>query len=343
MRLVEIDRRPWQEGRFARNPATSTPARRPGLLRRTSHVDMSRLGASMQDGVLLAGSARDQRTTDGQPPSPDVLGQAAVRAVLGANRVLRELDVRSDAVAERVAPLLGLTVASGFRAAVDACVPDERDAKSPLYLLLDDLPVAALIAGYADLFLRAPDEPETDERRAAQSLKSDICAGWATEATMMQEIRRTGKIPTPHGPPAPRLESDDDPHAWHEIPELAAGAMRRRRRIDVLPGDTIEIEAMFRDSHVDAEGKETVVHEYSLAATADPETHEILSCEATPRVLPWPECPRAMASAGRLVGQPLGDLRHFVRANLLGTSTCTHLNDLLRSLADVEPLLRHAR
>ena len=82
---------------------------------------------------------------------------------------------------------------------------------------------------------------------------------------------------------------------------------------------------------------------HALLATADPNNLEILSCQATPRVLPWTECPRAALSAGRLVGHCLDDLRRFVRADLVGTSTCTHLNDLLRSLADVEPLLRYDR
>ena len=36
-------------------------------------------------------------------------------------------------------------------------------------------------------------------------------------------------------------------------------------------------------------------------------------------------------------------LRGFVRQGLTGTSTCTHLNDLLRSLADVAPLAREMR
>jgi hypothetical protein len=58
----------------------------------------------------------------------------------------------------------------------------------------------------------------------------------------------------------------------------------------------------------------------------------IVACVATPRVLPWSECPQAAASAGRLVGQRVGDLRALVRDDLVGTSTCTHLNDLLSSL-----------
>jgi hypothetical protein len=57
-------------------------------------------------------------------------------------------------------------------------------------------------------------------------------------------------------------------------------------------------------------------------------------------VLPWPECPGAAASAGELVGRTVPDVRAYVRANLRGISTCTHLNDLLCSLADVAPLIR---
>jgi hypothetical protein len=308
---------------------------------------MSRVGESMQHGILLTGAARDLRSGeklyDAATCDAQVLGEASIGASLGANRLLAKLESTPHTSAGPLASLIGRPVGAGFRAAVDTCVPEERDAKTPLYLLLDDLPVASLIAGYADLYLSQADEPETKERRAAQSVKADICAGWASEATMMQEIDRTGKIPTPLGPPAPRLESDEDPSGWHAIPPLARGAMRRRRRIDVLPGETIEIDAMFRDSHVDSEGIETVVHEYALLATADPNNLEILSCQATPRVLPWTECPRAALSAGRLVGHCLDDLRRFVRADLVGTSTCTHLNDLLRSLADVEPLLRYDR
>jgi hypothetical protein len=64
--------------------------------------------------------------------------------------------------------------------------------------------------------------------------------------------------------------------------------------------------------------------------------HTVLTIAATANVLPWQECPRALASAGRLAGQPVADLRRVVRREFTGTSTCTHLNDVLRLLADVE-------
>jgi hypothetical protein len=57
-------------------------------------------------------------------------------------------------------------------------------------------------------------------------------------------------------------------------------------------------------------------------------------------VLPYPECPWAAASAQRLEGVNVADLPTVVKQEFAGTSTCTHLNDLLRSLRDVHRLSR---
>ena len=59
--------------------------------------------------------------------------------------------------------------------------------------------------------------------------------------------------------------------------------------------------------------------------------------------LPWQECPGAVASAARITGMTLQELHFRVRRELSGTSTCTHLNDLLRSVADVEALIARLR
>jgi hypothetical protein len=80
------------------------------------------------------------------------------------------------------------------------------------------------------------------------------------------------------------------------------------------------------------------VHEYTVEASISPDASTVLSCEATPRVLPWLECPQAAASARRLAGMKVLGLRPQVRAELVGPTTCTHLNDVLRELEDVVAL-----
>jgi len=46
-----------------------------------------------------------------------------------------------------------------------------------------------------------------------------------------------------------------------------------------------------------------------------------------------------VAGAQRVVGEPLTSLRAFVRGEMQGDTICTHLNDRLRSLADVPTLV----
>jgi hypothetical protein len=92
---------------------------------------------------------------------------------------------------------------------------------------------------------------------------------------------------------------------------------------------------------MDDEGTETVVHEFVIGLVLDGRDLRVVDSTATPRVLPWFECPEAAGSAERLVGRPLDGLRASVRAEFLGTSTCTHLNDALRAFEDVPALVRH--
>ena len=176
--------------------------------------------------------------------------------------------------------------------------------------------------------------------RSGEGPKADICSGWRNEGTMMESIRADRGVPVTVGPAAPSITADAaiDPLGWHALGDLPIGAMRRRRLIDVTDGECWQINAMFRDTHVDPDGSETVLHEYSLTAKVDRETGRFTECSAIPRVLPWVECPVAAASAWRLAGHHVNDVRQFVRADLRGTSTCTHLNDLLRSLGDVNTL-----
>jgi hypothetical protein len=159
---------------------------------------------------------------------------------------------------------------------------------------------------------------------------------------MEDAIRETGIPLLGWGPPAPDLGRLDDPWAWHEVGDLPATSLRRRRLIDVASWDAdpdvLEVLTHFRDSYWEPDLTETVVHEYRLRVLVDQVDGTVRLAEAVPGPLPAPECPSAAASASRLVGRPVASLRTVVREEFTGTSTCTHLNDVFRSLADVGQL-----
>jgi hypothetical protein len=318
------------------DPVQPAPRRRPGSVRRTSTIDTFR-PAGFDAEANVIGRARDL-LTDGDGEAR-VLGNAVVTARLKA-RSHDLLAIETDPVAPALEGLLGAIVGPGFRAKVDGVVPDRRDHGDLLYLLLDDLPGATLVAGYAMLHAGMVPKPSDDEYLIA---RSDLCAGWAADGAMMTLIREHGRSPAPMGCDAPPVARADDPDAWHALPELAPNAMRRLRRLDVMPptadGAPAAVDVFFRDSHVDGEGRETIVHEYSVAASVDVAARTIATIDARADVLPWRECPQAIASASRLVGRTLAGLRPYVRGEFIGTTTCTHLNDVLRGLTDVDHML----
>ena len=324
---------PGSEG--PQSPVAATPRRMPGSIRRTSTIDTVR-PEGPTGRMVMHGHARDLVTHGDDTSSAthaDVLAE-----VSGANREL--VEITTTPACTGVEALVGAVVGPGFRARAEEIAPGERDAHTLLYLLLDDLPGAALVSGYALLRSDTVSPGRNDEYLATAS---DMCAGWASDGTMIAIIRKHDQNPTPFGPPAPALGRDDDPIAFHELPQLPPGSMRRLRRIDVLASvgtsSTHPVDVFFRDTHVDDDGLETVVHEYSVAASVDAATRAIVDIEAVADVLPWVECPGAVASATRLVGHTLGDLRPHVRSTFVGTTTCTHLNDVLRGLSDIDVLL----
>jgi hypothetical protein len=234
---------------------------------------------------------------------------------------------------QKLSKLVGARAFSGFRNAVESALPAEAQSHSVRFQLLDELPAAVLASGRA---MRAAGLA-IDMRRAA--LPVDICAGWAAGGTLLTGMTEFGP-PLLVGPKAPALEGDDDVLAWHTIAPLPAHATRRCRRLDIWEeGGRAWIDSFFRDSHVDAAGVETVVHEWRVRAELDPATRRFVSAAAHMGPLPYPECPGAAASAGRLVGMSCDGLRRTVRSSFVGTPTCTHLNDTLRSMEDVAALL----
>ena len=317
-------------------PTTGNPPRRPRSARRTTSIDMTRDEGSL-DPVYLTGRARDLWTAaDGTVTE---LGSATLSATIELiGRVVRHVEVTPPVAS--MSRLAGAPAMSGFRAAADNAAPELRRARDLRYTLLDDVPVATLISGHA----LSASNLLGDVAKAGYYLPvADQCAGFATGGLLMTSFQ-AGDPVIVTGPKAPDLDHGQDPGdpwAWHEVAALPRHAMRRRRRIDVYEerAGRVGIDAMFRDTYVRSDGVETIIHEYTLDAVVDTETGVIVDARATPRVLPWQECPGAVASAARITGMTLQELHFRVRRELFGTSTCTHLNDLLRSVADVASLI----
>jgi hypothetical protein len=331
------------------DPVPATNDRRPSSVRRTSSIDPARPDG-FRGALVMTARGRDLRTTSDS--TSVVIDQVDLSLRVDAmNRQV--LTITSSPAHPGLDRLVGCPVGPGFRSRVAEACPGEREAGTLLHLLLDDLPGAALVSGYsaqrAGVLDRPRRRPEHDTGRTSglagmMASQEDLCAGWAHEGTLMVTIRSSGEIPVSTGPPAPTLERDDDPVAWHPMPPLPPHGMRRRRRLDLVgpdgPGEAYRFDVHFRDSHMDQDGVEWVVHEYSATGALDDVGGRVLDVAAKAHVLPWMECPGARASAERLSGMPIPDLRARVRREFTGTSTCTHLNDTLRSLGDLEALVR---
>jgi hypothetical protein len=309
---------------------TTTPPRPERSVRLTSHMDIE----AIDGGLLLKGAARELRTENGKG---EQVGASSVEARLGPDRVLLSVDVEPDD--GTAYGLVGRVVGRGFRSAVSGLFDHSDSSGGTLRILLDDLPAAALISGYAALY--AGEVDIQTKHLEAGLLQADICSGWRSDGTMLVTVRERGHLPVPIGPPANSVGPDDDPDAWHDSGPLAARAMRRRRLVQIADGDPIAVFAMFRDNHVDGDGVESVLHEYTLNADLDRHTRVLTSCRAEPRVLPWPECPSAADSARRVEGRRIDELGAFVSKQLRGIGTCTHLNDLLHSLTRVPALFAY--
>lgn len=311
-------------------PVQTWPPLVAGALRRTSTIDTHPGAGPGESEVELR--ARDVAAREAN--TIVVLGEVRLRAHL-ADRVIEALASEpSDA---RLEELLGARVGPGFRSTANKLLPDEARQASLLHLLLDDWVGAALVSGYAlqhtaiTLGVERKLPPGTADNMAG------ICAGFASDASLVPYAQRNGTIPSVHGPVAPPLV-----HAgMHSVEPLRAHAMRRFRRLDLGPVDagSAEFGAHFRDTHVDGDLVETIVHEYTVAGSVDTSTRTVTSVTATVQVLPWQECPGAIGSAARARGMALSQMRDRVRGEFVGTSTCTHLNDTLRAIADLDALL----
>lgn len=287
--------------------------------------------------LTLVGHTRDIFTADDSQLHDVDSARLEATVDFFGGRVLTEIGL--DPPEPRLDGLVGSVAASGFRAKADSLAPELRASRDPRYLLVDDIPVCTLISGQA---VSASGEVDAGSKSGYLPV-ADQCAGFVTGGLIMNSFTTTGHSVVVTGPVAPDLRDPDDRAGWHEMAPLPKHAMRRARRIDVQrdPTDTTAylIDAMFRDTYVRPDGVETIIHEYEVRGAVDKDTARITSMVSIPHVLPWQECPGAVGSASGTVGMTLPELHSRVRGELQGTSTCTHLNDLYRSLGDCESMI----
>lgn len=321
------------------DPTAGTPPRRPGSIRRTSTIDSAR-PEGFTGPVLQTGLARDLITTvDG---TVAVVATAEMHVVTDYTQGTLVRELTTAPAVDGLDALIGVRAGGGFRKVLDLETSAERGSLP--YLLLDDVPGATLVSGVGMTIAAHRGDAELEEFRTRMKTQprlqvADLCAGWQAGGTLLSHLE-DGRPPVLLGPVALSVIDGDDPDAWHALEPLPNESTRRARRIDVWRDDLVHVDVFFRDSLMGHDGVETVVHEYTVDATVDPETMTVVACRAEPHVLPWRECPEAIASAGRVVGWPVLKLRPEVRAQLVGPSTCTHLNDVLRGLEDVDWLAR---
>ena len=316
-----------------------SPLRPPRSIRRTSSLETN--WPDGQSGNLrLVGRARDAVTGE-TGGAPIVCAMDAFEAELQWDRTI--MAITSRPMRENIGRLVGARGGGHLRSALEELLPDERRSATPLHLILDDISGASLVAGWA--WSRWNPEwrggieaaAATDSSAPMRRPMEGVCMGFrpGSSALSMDGSIRSNMNPAQ----VVDLPHPDDPQGWHPLSVQEGAAMRRARRIDVWVDGLIHVDSTFQDSATDPSGGRVAIHEYGLTATADPVTLELLSLTPDPRVLPFPECPAAVANAQRMVGTRLTDLREKVLVELKGTAGCTHLNDVLRSLAEVGALV----
>jgi hypothetical protein len=327
--MEDPDRAPSQS-------AGPIPVRRSNSVRRTSSIDTSwpegRGGA-----MRMQGSARDI-VMGREPANGTVTGFGTLEILASPSRQI--LALTSDPALAGLQDLIGVRGGGQSRSAIGSLLDANGCIGQPIHLLLDDFAGASLVAGWAWsrwTDRRAPSAPVPGAAANLPKMEG-ICAGFRPGASSLTDQGRPRQDIQSNAPVLP-LANPADPGGWHASASQTGVAMRRARWIDVwIEGADLHIEAGFQDSATDPAGGRVAVHEYLVSAVADAGAASLTQLEANPRILPYRECPAAAGNVSAMIGQPLTAFRSSVLAALPGTSGCTHLNDVLRALADVPHL-----
>ena len=302
-------------------------------MRRTWNVDIT-----FPDG-LLGPPVADVRGRDLRVDANgegDVVDELTARLEIDATNTIVAIDA-PRATTTRLEGLKGVAIRGGFGRELRERMADDAARRSLSFCVLEDLGGAYVISGYAHLEAGVFEQTREMADLAAAT-QADVCIGWAAAGELVGNMRTQGRTPVRIGPVAPDISGDA--LSWHEMADFGSTTVRRRRRTDVVAPTVdagLRAQQHFRDSHFGGD-VETVMHEYLVDAAFESNLR-LASLDIVPRVLPWRECPGAVAGAQRLVGAALDELSGRVRTDLVVVESCTHLSSTLRTLADVSSLV----
>lgn len=313
-----------------RAPIGTTPPRRAHSVRRTMSIDVH-----WEDGIegpgFYEGRARDIRTGAAGSP-PEVLDRAHIDVVAAMREIQK---VSADPAPANLQDLVGVRAGGYLREALARTVPEEKAAGTPLYLLLDDLAGSTLVSGWA--FSRWRDDWMPGGEDRPKHVMQGICIGFRPNSSALDEDGSpAGEQNASRVIPLPNPE---DPEGWHDLPQQGGINFRRARRIDVWrEGEEIRVESHFQDSSSAPDGGDRwAIHEYLVHARIGADGL-LKSVDATPGTLPYAACRVAPTNLDVLLGTPARALRDVVLEKLKFTGGCTHLNDMVRSLAEAPVL-----
>lgn len=336
-----------------RQGAGHSPLRRPGSVRRTTSIDCRWPGGFMEPWQLT-GRARDAVTpSGGGAPQEFATGGFTITASL-----MREITAISTTPAHANSQaMVGVRAGGQSREALAHAMGDLRGA--PLFQLIDDYAGASLVSRWVfsqwhpDWASRIMADADA-AKFGHKGPRAGVCSGFAPGSSALDGDRP--KVSADQRTLVMALENPADPEGWHAMPPMTGAAsdgegdgqpqseprFRRARRIDLWrDGDVIWIDAGFQDSGNTPDGMRAAIHEYRVYAQLDAKTMELRMLQALPLILPYNECPVASIKASKMIGRPVGEFRAAVIEELHGIEGCTHLNDVLRALADVPGLAEH--
>ncbi|MET0372104.1 MAG: DUF2889 domain-containing protein [Sphingobium sp.] len=307
-------------------PAGPAPLRRAHSVRRTTSLEVR-----WPDGRTglphFTGHARDI-ATGAAGSTPLILREQRI-GIRIVDRMLGELTTEPPFPALQA--LVGLRIGRDLRARLDDILARQDMADAPVRILIDDLVGLSVIAPFGWAAWDPQPAPAPLAPRDAPPA-SGVCIGHRPLARP-SDARAIGRPATRR---AVSVVNPADPDGWHALSHDHAPNVRRARRIDAwLEDDVIHVDSTFQDSARNRARGRTTIHEYKLMATIGAQDLRLLSVEAIPCILPFPECPAATANLFALLGTPLSGLRADVLTILRRTAGCTHLNDAVRALADI--------